>query len=84
MQHQNKLKKLIENQLSNGIQYILGDFTYYFKDKNPGNEKESTEKFKVIGEAYAVLSDEKKRKQYDMYGFDVPQMGGGGGGGGMG
>jgi DnaJ-class molecular chaperone len=26
------------------------------------------EKFKKINEAYAVLSDEQKRKQYDMFG----------------
>lgn len=32
-------------------------------------KKEAEEKFKEIAEAYAVLSDEQKRKQYDMYGF---------------
>jgi len=37
-------------------------------DKNPNNTKEAEEKFKVIAEAYAVLSDEKKRKHYDKYG----------------
>ena len=30
--------------------------------------------FKEIGEAYAVLSDKKKRDDYDRFGFDGPQM----------
>ncbi|KJH49356.1 DnaJ domain protein [Dictyocaulus viviparus] len=30
----------------------------------------STEAFKALGNAYAVLSNEEKRKQYDMYGAD--------------
>jgi len=38
----------------------------YHPDKNPG--KESEEKFKNISEAYAVLSDSEKRKQYDNFG----------------
>jgi molecular chaperone DnaJ len=37
-------------------------------DVNPGN-KQSEEKFKDIQEAYDVLSDDKKRKIYDQYGF---------------
>lgn len=40
----------------------------YHPDKNPG-DKEAEEKFKEIAEAYAVLSDDKKRQQYDMNGF---------------
>jgi curved DNA-binding protein len=39
----------------------------YHPDKNPDN-KEAEAKFKEISEAYAVLSDEKKRQEYDTYG----------------
>ncbi len=39
----------------------------YHPDKNPG-DKASEDKFKQISAAYAVLGDETKKSQYDMYG----------------
>jgi curved DNA-binding protein len=39
----------------------------YHPDKNKG-DKTLEDKFKKISEAYAVLSDPEKRKQYDTYG----------------
>jgi DnaJ-class molecular chaperone len=38
----------------------------YHPDKNPGNEETAEARFKEINEAFAVLGDENKRKQYDM------------------
>jgi molecular chaperone DnaJ len=71
----------------------------YHPDKCAESEKEENEtKFKQINEAYTVLSDEEKRKQYDMFGtYDsnpgnqnyadigdiLSELFGGGGGGGV-
>jgi curved DNA-binding protein len=40
-------------------------------DRNPSDKKRAEEKFKDISEAYAVLSDPEKRKQYDEFGTDA-------------
>jgi len=45
-------------------------------DRNPDNKEIAETKFKEIGEAYSVLSDEKKRKNYDQFGTDKPQNAG--------
>ena len=48
------------------------------------NKEEGAEaKFKEIGEAYAVLSDENKRRQYDQFGSAAFENGGAGGFGGF-
>ena len=52
----------------------------YHPDLHPGDEK-AAEKFKEINEAHEVLSDEKKRKNYDTFGDPNGGMGGFGGAG---
>ncbi len=51
----------------------------FHPDKTKGNE-EASKKFKEASEAYSVLGDEQKRKQYDTFGSAGPNMGGGAGG----
>src|SRR5262249_41761864 len=45
-------------------------------DRNPGDKKAEAA-FKEVQEAYDVLGDEQKRKQYDQFGFAGPNGGGG-------
>ena len=52
----------------------------YHPDMNPG-DTEAEKKFKEASEAYAVLSDADKRRQYDQFGHAAFEGGAGGAGG---
>lgn len=54
----------------------------YHPDINPG-DKEAEAKFKEASEAYSVLSDADKRRQYDQFGHAAFDGGAGGGAGGF-
>lgn len=52
----------------------------YHPDMNPG-DAEAEKKFKEASEAYGILSDADKRRQYDQFGHAAFENGGGGAGG---
>ncbi len=69
-------KNATEDQIKKAYRTIA---IKYHPDRNPG-DKQAEEKFKEAAEAYDVLHDPQKRKQYDQFGFNGPQGDGGFGG----
>src|SRR5207249_10578225 len=43
----------------------------FHPDRNPGDKQAET-RFKEVQDAYDILSDKKKREQYDRFGFVGP------------
>jgi len=59
---------------------IKRSFRKLAHEHHPDKKTGSEEKFKELNEAYQVLGNEEKRKQYDQFGSTFDQAGGQGGG----
>lgn len=70
-------KKASENEIKSAYRKLARQ---YHPDRNPG-DKVAAERFKEIQTAYDVLSDKKKREQYDQFGADFEHVGQAGPGG---
>ncbi len=71
-------RKATEQELKSAYRKLARQ---HHPDRNPG-DKEAEARFKEVQHAYDVLSDAKKRQQYDQFGADFEQMAGAGGPGG--
>ena len=62
--------ELDRNASTNDIKKAYRDLAKkWHPDKNPDNRENAEVKFKLIAEAYGVLSDEEKKQKYDQFGI---------------
>lgn len=73
-------KKATEDEIKKAYRRLA---LKWHPDKNPTNKAEAEDKFKLIAEAYEVLSDKDKRRRYDQLGRDAYVNGRNGGTGGF-